>query len=79
MRCLYYPQKRTSVSHADRTVVTVQQGASAPEIEVMPAMIEAGVAVLWNSGRLETFMDGIDQLLVQKIFVAMSLVPKERS
>jgi hypothetical protein len=53
--------------------------AGAPEVEVTPAMIEAGVRVLWDSGRLETFTDGVHQLLIQEIFVAMSLVSKERS
>jgi hypothetical protein len=51
----------------------------APEIEVTPAMIEAGVSVLWESGALETFMDGVDQLLIEKIFIAMSLASRERS
>ena len=46
--------------------------------EVTPEMIEAGVRVLWESGALETVMDGPDQLLVQKIFVAMSRA-RERS
>jgi hypothetical protein len=53
--------------------------AGAPEIEVTPAMLGAGVRVLWNSGALETPMDGVDQLLVQDIFVAMLHVSKERS
>ena len=48
-------------------------------IEATPEMIEAGVRVLWKSGAVETPMDGVDQMLVQKIFVAMSLASKEQS
>jgi hypothetical protein len=43
------------------------------EIEITPEMIEAGVRVLWDSGAYEP-MDGVDQLLIEKIFVAMSRV-----
>ena len=32
-------------------------------------MIEAGVRTLWESGAVETPMDGVDQLLVERIFV----------
>jgi hypothetical protein len=55
------------------------ESAGAPETEVTPEMIEAGISVLWKSGAVETPMDGVDQMLVQKIFVAMSLASKERS
>jgi hypothetical protein len=41
------------------------------EIEVTPEMIEAGLHVLWESGAIENPMDGVDQKLVRKIFVAM--------
>jgi hypothetical protein len=50
-----------------------------PDIEVTPAMIEAGVRVLWESGALEVAMLGADQGLVQEIFVAMSRASGERS
>lgn len=49
------------------------------EIEVTPEMIEAGLNVLWESGALETPMKGADQIVVKEIFVAMSLVSRERS
>ena len=42
-------------------------------------MIEAGVRTLWESGAVETPMDGVDQLLVERIFVAMSRASKEQS
>ena len=53
--------------------------AGAPAIEVTPEMIEAGTRTLWDSGVVETPIDGVDQMVVQKIFVAMALVSKERS
>ena len=51
---------------------SIEAGAPAREIEITPEMIEAGVCVLWESGAVETPMDGADRELVQKIFVAMS-------
>ena len=42
-------------------------------------MIEAGVRVLWKSGAVETPMQGADQILVQEIFVVMSLCSRGRS
>jgi hypothetical protein len=55
------------------------KAAGAPEIEITPDMIEAGVRVLWESGVVETPIDGVDQMVIQRIFVAMSLASKERS
>jgi hypothetical protein len=54
-------------------------GAPDAEIEVTPAMIEAGVGILWASAALEHPMDGVDQILVEEIFVAMSLASRDRS
>jgi hypothetical protein len=55
------------------------QNAGAPKIDPTPEMIEAGTRVLWDSGVVETPIDGVDQLVIQKIFVAMSLASRERS
>jgi hypothetical protein len=52
---------------------SVEAGAPEGEIEITPDMIEAGVRVLWDSGAHEP-MDGVDQLLIERIFVAMSRV-----
>lgn len=49
------------------------------EIEVTSVMVEAGVSVLWESGAIENPLDGVDQELVRKIFVAMSRSLKEPS
>jgi hypothetical protein len=54
-------------------------GAPAKEIEITSAMIEAGIRVLWESGAVENPMEGADQLLVDKIFVAMFRVAVVRS
>jgi hypothetical protein len=53
--------------------------AGAPEIEVTPEMIAAGVRVLWDSGAAEVPNLGADQDLIQKIFVAMSQASATRS
>jgi hypothetical protein len=50
-----------------------------PEIEITPAMIEAGVTVLWESGAIETPMDDLDRNLVRQIFLAMFLAQQSRS
>jgi hypothetical protein len=55
-----------STAHAE------EAGAPGDEIEVTPAMIEAGVNVLWESGAIETPMQDFDRDLVRKIFLAMS-------
>jgi hypothetical protein len=51
----------------------VEAGAPETEIEITPEMIEVGVRVLWDSGTHEP-MDGVDQLIIERIFVAMSRV-----
>jgi len=53
--------------------IPCEKSAGAPdaEIEVTPAMIEAGLDVLWNSGALETPMAGADRILVEEMFRAM--------
>jgi hypothetical protein len=56
----------------------IEAGAPAGEIEITPEMIEAGVRVLWDSGAHEP-MEGVDQLLIEKVFVAMSRAAKYRS
>jgi hypothetical protein len=58
----------------DAADIPCEKSAGAPgaEIEVTPAMIEAGVRVLWDSAMVEQPMDGPDQLVVERIFVAMS-------
>lgn len=38
-----------------------------PDIEITPAMIEVGVMVLRDSGRLDSEADGPDQALVWEI------------
>jgi hypothetical protein len=45
--------------------------AGAPDIEVTPAMIDAGVQVLWESGAIEHPLQTADGLLVRRIFAAM--------
>lgn len=45
-------------------------GQGGAEIEVTPQMIEAGVKVIQDSGRLSLEADGPDHLLVQSILVA---------
>ena len=57
---------------------SVGAGAPEAEIEITPEMIEAGVRVLWDSGAHEP-MNGVDQLLIERIFVAMSRVAVQRS
>jgi hypothetical protein len=57
---------------------SVEAGAPVNEIEITPEMIEAGVCVLWDSGAHEP-MEGVDQLLIEKSFVAMSRVAVSRS
>jgi hypothetical protein len=54
-------------------------GAPEAEIEVTPAMIEAGVRVLWDSAMVEQPMDGPDQLVIERIFLEMSRVAVTRS
>jgi hypothetical protein len=55
-----------------------EAGAPEAEVEIRPEMIEAGVSVLWESGAHEP-MNGVDQLLIEKIFAAMSRVAIYRS
>jgi hypothetical protein len=46
--------------------------ASVRDDEITPEMIDAGLEVLENSGRLiEGLWPGVDRLLVQELFVAM--------
>jgi hypothetical protein len=52
---------------------SVEAGAPEQEIDITSEMIEAGVRVLWDSGAHEP-MDGVDQLLIERIFIAMSRV-----
>lgn len=52
---------------------SVEAAAPEAEIEITPEMIEAGVRVLWDSGAHEP-MDGVDQLLIKRIFIVMSRV-----
>jgi len=61
-----------------RGLDSVEAGAPEKEIEITPEMIEAGVCVLWESGAHEP-MDGVDQLLIERIFVTMSRVSVDRS
>lgn len=51
--------------------LTSEAGAPAVEIEVTPAMIQAGVNVLWESGALDTPNLGADQEVVQRVFSTM--------
>jgi hypothetical protein len=71
---MYLTYQPTVVNMVDRPTQREE-----PEIKVTPEMIEAGVSVLWESGAIENPMDGVDQILVQKIFVAMSLRSRDRS
>ena len=61
------------VSVYESRLDSTEAGAPAKEIEITPEMIEAGVSVLWESGAHEP-MDGVDQLLIERSFVAMSRV-----
>jgi hypothetical protein len=45
--------------------------ASEPAIEITPVMIEAGVAVLYESGAIEHPLRDNDRYLVREIFHAM--------
>jgi hypothetical protein len=51
----------------------------APDQGLQLADGDAWRRVLWDSGVVETPIDGVDQLVIQEIFVAMSLASKERS
>lgn len=53
--------------------------AGAPEDDITPAMIEAGVTVLWDSGAVEVANLGADQELIREIFFVMSRASKDRS
>jgi hypothetical protein len=45
--------------------------AGAPETEITPEMIEAGIEILWNSGAVEHPLADCDKELIRKIFFAM--------
>jgi len=45
--------------------------AGAPEIEITPAMIEAGVTALYDSGSIENPLALADRNLVRAVFLAM--------
>jgi hypothetical protein len=51
-------------------------GGAQEEFQLPAEMIEAGIRVLWDSGALEP-TDGVDQLLVQEIYFAMSRAARE--
>jgi hypothetical protein len=53
--------------------------AGAPEDEITPEMIEAGIRVLWESGAVDIPMIDFDREVVQKIFVAMFHASRDRS
>lgn len=57
----------------------VEAGAPEAEVEITPEMVEAGICVLWDSGAVETPMDGADRELVKRIFVAMSRGLRDQS
>jgi NADPH-dependent curcumin reductase len=63
---------------AGETVVVAAASGAVGSVVGQIAPIK-GARVLWKSGAVETPMDGVDQMLVQQIFVAMSLASKERS
>jgi hypothetical protein len=42
------------------------------EVKVMPAMIEAGVRALYESGAIEHPLEAADRSLVQKVYLAMA-------
>jgi len=48
--------------------------AGAPEIEVTPEMIEAGLFTLYESGAIENPVEANDRSLVREIFLAMSRI-----
>jgi hypothetical protein len=60
---------------ADRPAPTSPEADN--QIEVTPEMIEAGVAVLWNSGAVEHPTEA-DKLVVREVYLAMA-GSKERS
>lgn len=45
--------------------------AGAPEIEITPEMVDAGVESLWRSGVIEHPLPDLDQEIVRQIFLAM--------
>jgi hypothetical protein len=61
----------TTRTSASNEAVSALSEAGAPEIELTPAMIEAGVAVLYVSCAIEHPLDGADRKLVQRVFCAM--------
>lgn len=50
----------------------VDQATAAPEIEVTPEMMEAGLSILWESGAVEKPMEAPDRELVRRIYLAMA-------
>jgi hypothetical protein len=65
---------------SERPVSALSAEAGAPEeIEIAPAMIDAGASVLYESGAIEHPMEDFDRNLVRKIFLAMVLVERSQS
>jgi hypothetical protein len=48
-----------------------QSRTGAPEAEITPEMIGAGLAVLYKSGAIEHQIEDLDRQTVRRLFVAM--------
>lgn len=53
------------------TILSEPRDRPEAEIEITPAMVEAGVKVLLDSGAVENPVRGADEILVKNIFLAV--------
>lgn len=58
---------KSSISAADAT----KAEAGAPESEVTPEMIDAGLQTLYASGALDVFVEDLDREVIRKVYLAM--------
>jgi hypothetical protein len=64
----------TSTTDSKRSVSDLSEAGAPGEIEVTPAMIEAGVAALYESCVIENPLRAADRSAVRRIFLAMMAV-----
>jgi hypothetical protein len=75
------PASKSLCQLSKPSTLLAKKSAGAPnaEIEVTPEMnSRRGLGVLWDSGGYAP-IDGVDQLLIERIFVAMSRIAVSRS
>jgi hypothetical protein len=65
-------QEATGDEHEQKRIEMRDGTGRAPEIEVTPAMIEAGMNALWATGAIE-HPCGADEAVVRRVFSAMIL------